>query len=80
MNKGEHCNKVVLAGNDGCRVVYCETHMVTEVEIGAISLRLDIEAFSTLNDLLNDASKKLTLLHQAKSVSGDLMNRLRNAG
>jgi hypothetical protein len=77
MNYNAPCNKVLLAGNDGCRVTYCETHQAAELEIGAFSLRLDVEAFATLNDLINEASTKIGALHNAKQSYSGLMQKLR---
>ncbi len=72
------CKKVMLAGNDGCRVMYCETHQVAELEIGALSLRLDIEAFNTLNELLIDATQKIDLLQHVKIQQQQLMLRIKH--
>jgi hypothetical protein len=72
------CNKILLAGNEGCRVTYCETHQTTELEIGAFSLRLDIEAFSTLNALINEAMAKINTLHASKQSYQTLMQTLMN--
>ncbi|MDO8960475.1 MAG: hypothetical protein Q7V02_00115 [Methylophilus sp.] len=72
------CNIILLAGNEGCRVTYCETHQTTELEIGAFSLRLDIEAFSTLNALTNEAMAKINTLHASKQSYQTLMQTLMN--
>lgn len=72
------CNKVLLAGNEGCRVTYCQTHQATELEIGAISIRLDVEAFSTLNALINEAMAKIQTLHASQHAYSTLMQKLTN--
>jgi hypothetical protein len=72
------CSKLLLAGNDGCRVTYCETHQTTELEIGAFSLRLDVEAFSTLNHLINEASTKINALHASQQSYNHLIRKLKD--
>lgn len=72
------CKKVILAGNDGCRVMYCELHQVAELEIGALSLKLDVEAFSSLNELINEATQKIAVIHQARNIQDNLMRKLKN--
>lgn len=41
MSKDEACKRILLAGADGCRIVYCEGCGVAELELGAISVRLE---------------------------------------
>jgi hypothetical protein len=77
-NANVPCSKILLAGNEGCRVTYCETHQTTELEIGAFSLRLDIEAFSTLNALINEAMAKINTLHTSQHAYSALMHKLTN--
>ncbi len=79
MDEHQGCKKIMLAGNHGCRVSYCETHQVAELEIGALSLRLDIEAFSTLNELLNESMQKIALVSKVKAEHESLFNRLGKA-
>ena len=74
----EACNKVVLARNEGCRVIFCERHQVAEVEIGAISLRLDIEALNTLNELLMDATQNIATLQNVKIQHQQLMHKIKH--
>ena len=38
------CHRILLAKNQGCKVIYCEECDVTELEIGAMSLRLASES------------------------------------
>ncbi len=72
------CHKILLAGNEGCRVTFCETHEATELEIGAFSLRLDVEAFSTLNALMNEAMAKINTLHASKQSYQTMMQTFMN--
>lgn len=61
----------------GCRVNYCRTHGVAEVEIGAVSLRLDTEALARVKDLLNDAFDHLSDVGNAAAIQHALMARLK---
>lgn len=79
MDEHHSCKKVLLASNDGCRVIYCEAHCMAEVEIGALSLRFDEEAFASLQELFDEAVKRISVLNTTKSVQQTLMTKLRNA-
>jgi hypothetical protein len=79
MNTHLRCIKIPLAGNDGCRISYCETHQIAELEIGALSLRLDIEAFTTLSDLINEANDKITKIQASKQSLNAFMSKLKDA-
>jgi len=59
MTKAKQCSRILLAGVDGCRVLYCETCGVTELEIGAMSLRLELGAFNSLGELIKEAKVQL---------------------
>lgn len=72
------CNKILLAGNDGCRVAFCQTHQVAELEIGAVSLRLDVDNFATLNNLINEAMEKIHTVHAAQDAYDALLQKLNN--
>jgi hypothetical protein len=60
------CKRIVLAGQEGCRVSYCEDCRVAEIEVGALSLRLEMNAFSNLSDILREASAKLAVYQAAE--------------
>lgn len=62
------CKRIVLAGSEGCRVSYCEDCHIAEIEIGAMSLRLEMHAFSTLSQILQEAQARLVELNTARSV------------
>jgi hypothetical protein len=79
MNEHSSCKKVLLAVNEGCRVMYCESHCMAEVEIGALSLRFDVEAFASLQELFDEAIKKIAVIQASKSMQHALMTKLRNA-
>jgi hypothetical protein len=42
MNKDETCKRIMLAGTDGCKIIYCEACNIAEMELGAISVRLEL--------------------------------------
>ena len=48
MRQDEACRRILLAGADGCRIVYCEGCGVAELELGAISVRLELNALHNL--------------------------------
>jgi hypothetical protein len=62
------CKRVILAGAEGCRVTYCEDCRVAEVEIGAVSLRLEMQAFSSLSQMIQEAQSRLRVLDAAGSA------------
>lgn len=63
------CKRVILAGAGGCRVIYCEDCQVAEIEVGAISLRLDTSALANMSQLLQEAQSRLAAMEMARSVS-----------
>lgn len=70
MGKQESCKRVVLAGAEGCRIIYCEGCNVAEMELGAISVRLELNAIHNLQAVLAQATVKLSVL-KALRVSPD---------
>lgn len=70
MRQDEACRRIFLAGADGCRIVYCESCSVAELELGAISVRLELNALHNLQAVLGQASMKLSVLKAIK-VSPD---------
>jgi hypothetical protein len=62
------CKRIVLAGTEGCRVSYCEDCHVAEIEIGAVSMRLEVHAFSNLSQMLQEAQARLAALNAARSA------------
>ncbi len=65
MKSKNACHRIVLAGEEGCRVLYCEDCKVAELEIGAMSLRLEMQAFDTLAAMVQQAEKRLALVKAA---------------
>ncbi len=70
MGKEASCKRVVLAGAEGCRIIYCEGCNVAEMELGAISVRLELNAIHNLQAVLAQANVKLSVL-KALRVSPD---------
>jgi hypothetical protein len=56
------CRRILLAGVGGCRVIYCSDCDVTEVELGAMSLRLKAEDLVELQAVLAQACRQLATL------------------
>ena len=67
MKPSNNCKRVLLAGKDGCRVLFCEDCNVAEVEVGALSLRLEVHAFNTLTEMLQEAARILASFAAVKS-------------
>ena len=57
--KNDACEKVVLAGSAGCRLIYCEACRVVELEIGAVSMRLNPDVLQRVANVMMKAALKL---------------------
>jgi len=77
MKPEKSCDRILLAGNEGCRILYCESCNVAELEIGALSLRLEINAFQTLHELICESLQKISMVQQAKFTQEQLISQLR---
>jgi hypothetical protein len=60
--KNQHA-RVLLAKNNAGAIAFCEACDVVEMEIGAISLRIDAESLEALSILLKDANTRLSYYH-----------------
>lgn len=60
------CKKMMLSGQAGFRVHYCETHRNIELEVGSMSLRLDEDALMLMSDVLDESVTKLQALHASR--------------
>lgn len=56
--KNQHA-RMLLAKNTAGAIAFCEACDVVEMEIGAISLRIDAESLEALSLLLKDANIRL---------------------
>ena len=52
--------RILLAKNTAGAIAFCESCDVIEMEIGAISLRIDAESLEALSVLLKDADIRLS--------------------
>ena len=70
MRKVESCKRILLANAEGCCIVYCEACEVAELELGAISIRLEANALYKLQATLGQALMKLSV-YKSVQVSPD---------
>lgn len=70
MRKDEPCRRILLAGAEGCKIIYCEGCGIAEMELGAMSVRLELNALHNLQAVLGQAVMKLSVL-KATQVSSD---------
>ena len=64
--KNQHA-RILLAKNTAGAVAFCESCDVVEMEIGAISLRIDAESLEALSILLKDADVRLSYYRLEKA-------------
>jgi hypothetical protein len=76
MSDSSGCEKVQVASAHGCRIYYCHAHQVAELEIGATSLRLDIEAYAVLSGLIQQSQVRIAVLNQTQNIHDELFRRL----
>ena len=76
MSESSGCEKIQVASAHGCCIHYCQTHQVIELEIGAITIRLDIEAYAALSGLMQQSYRRIAVLNQTQSLHADLFRRL----
>ncbi len=72
MENHSNCCRLLLARHHSCQVVYCEQCGVVEVSIGALSVRLDGEAFVCLAATLAEAR---AVLHRLKHRQDEVPER-----
>lgn len=70
------CKRILLSGQSGFRVHYCETHRTIELEIGAMSLRLDEDALAVMSDALSESLSKLQALQASQGSFRAFMRQL----
>lgn len=73
MKHTQPCKRIKLAGGDSCRVLFCEACKVAELELGALSLRLDSDALQGLAGVLQEAKAALAIL-EADAMQCNLHN------
>ena len=57
--KDTFCEKIILADSLGVRLTYCQECNVVELEIGAISLRLNPDVIQRVANIMMKASLQL---------------------
>ncbi len=77
MSEAIVCKRVLLSGQPGLRVLYCEAHHTVELEIGAMSLRLDESALATMSEGLDVAVRRLQDLQSHQGAFDAFMRQLR---
>lgn len=65
------CHRILLAKNQGCKVVYCEECDVTELEVDSMSLRVESESLVQLFEVLKEAINKLSAYKKFKVGRND---------
>lgn len=61
--------KTRLAGNDDCDVVFCQGCNTLELNIGALTLRLNPESMYSLSSVLNQAKVRLNRVDNFAAVN-----------
>ena len=79
MSEDSRGKKILLAWQGGFRVHYCETHHKIELEIGAMSLRLDEHALEMMSESLSESVSKLHALQATQGSFEAFMRQLKNA-
>lgn len=69
------CHRILLSGTSGFRVHYCQAHQTVELEIGAMSLRLEEEALLLLGDSLQSAIRQLQAIQASRQSFEDFMRQ-----
>lgn len=72
--ENKDCQRIKLAGAEGCNIIYCEDCKVTELVLGAISVRLELNALYNLQSVLALATRKLSVLKSTLKHSDVLLN------
>lgn len=67
MNPKNQHTRVLLAKNTAGAIAFCEACDVVEMEIGAMSLRIDAESLAALSSLLKDADIRLNYYRLEKA-------------
>lgn len=64
--KNQH-SRILLAKNESGSIAFCEGCDVVELEIGAISMRIDAQSLGTLRRLFKDADTRLNYYRLEKA-------------
>lgn len=70
----------MLAGEAGCRVLYCRSCNVAELELGSVSMRLEEKAFRALVDMMQEACDELDgRSYDSRLQAMDIINKFRKS-
>ena len=67
-NNQATCLRILLSKNESGQIVFCENCNVAELELGAISLRVEAGTLHALRSLLADATTRLALYEHEKAI------------
>lgn len=70
-NNQASCLRVLLSKNESGQIVFCENCNVAELELGAISLRVEADTLQALRGLLADAVTRLSLYQHEKALQSE---------
>ncbi len=68
------CDKLILAEGLGVRLIYCKNCDVIELEIGAISLRLEPKHIQQIANVMMKASLQLDRMVNVQNTSASVKN------
>ena len=60
-------SRILLSRNEGGAIAFCESCDVLELEIGAVSLRIDSHSLELLSKLMNEATASMKSYKQEKA-------------
>ncbi|MDI1363240.1 hypothetical protein [Methylotenera sp.] len=60
-------SRILLSRNEGGAIAFCESCDVLELEIGAVSLRIDSHSLDLLSKLINEAATSMKSYKQEKA-------------
>ena len=68
-------SKILLSRNEGGAIAFCESCEVLELEIGAVSLRIDSLSLELLCQLMNEATASMKTYKQEKAKFTEAMQQ-----
>jgi hypothetical protein len=68
MNANKRHQKVGLAGNGDCRVVFCPDCGTLEINLGTSTIRTNSESLHLLSSVLNHAKVRLAQMQETSSA------------
>ena len=68
-------SKILLSRNEGGAIAFCESCEVLELEIGAVSLRIDSLSLELLCQLMNEATVSMKTYKQEKAKFTEAMQQ-----